>query len=153
MERKNMAPALIDGITADLGGKKMEAFFRRCNELFDFKALAAPLADLFDDTPGPGRPHWSVELMLRCLCLQKWCGLSDPQLEENLRDRLSFRRFVGLSLIDTTPDETTLCVFRKRLLEKGKLQELFDNTLRILKAKGVVLQEGTGSSVRGARRD
>ena len=36
--------------------------------------------------------------MVKCLLLQKWFGLSDPGLEEMLRDRLSFRRFVGLSL-------------------------------------------------------
>jgi IS5 family transposase len=143
MERKNRAPSLIDGITADLGGKKTEAFFRRCEELFNFQALAQPLEDLFDDTRKAGRPHWSVELMLRCICLQKWFGLSDPQAEELLRDRLSFRRFVGLSLIDATPDETTLCVFRRRLLEAGKLQALFENTLAILRQKGVVLNEGT----------
>jgi IS5 family transposase len=143
MERKNMAPSLIDGLTADLGGKKTEAFFRRCEELFDFGRLAQPLDDLFDDTPGPGRPHWPVELMLRCICLAKWFGLSDAQLEELLRDRLSFRRFVGLSLLDATPDETTFCVFRSRLMEAGKLQPLFDNTLMILRNKGVVLNEGT----------
>jgi len=143
MERKNMAPALIDGLTSDLGGRKTEAFFGRCNELFDFEALAAPLKDLFDDRPKAGRPHWPVALMLKCLLLQKWFGLSDPQAEELLRDRLSFRRFVGLSLIDATPDETTLCVFRKRLLEAGKLQPLFDNSLAILRRKGLVLNEGT----------
>jgi IS5 family transposase len=143
MERKNMPPALIDGLTSDLGGKKTDAFFRRCEELFDFQALAAPLKDLFNDTPRAGRPHWPVVLMLKCLLLQKWFGLSDPQAEELLRDRLSFRRFVGLSLLDATPDETTLCVFRRRLLEAGKLQSLFDNSLLILRAKGLILNQGT----------
>jgi len=143
MERRNKAPALIDGLTADLGGKKTESFFRRIGELFDFEALASPLLDLFDDQPGPGRPHWPVVLMLKCLLLQKWFGLSGVQLEDLLQDRLSFRRFVGLSLVDATPDETTLVVFRKRLLEAGKLSELFENSLAILKHKGVVLQEGT----------
>jgi len=28
--------------------------------------------------------------------LRNWFGLLDPQLEEQLRDRISFRRFVGL---------------------------------------------------------
>jgi len=144
MERKNKSPMLVDGLAADLGGKRTEAFFHRVSELFDFNALAQPLGDLFDDTPGqPGRPHWPVVLMLKCLLLQKWFGLSGVQLEELLADRLSFRRFVGLSLADATPDETTLVVFRRRLLEAGKLQALFDHTLAILRTKGAVLQEGT----------
>jgi transposase, IS5 family len=144
MERVNKAPALLDGLLVDLGGKRSEAFFRRLCELFDFAALAAPLTDLFDDTPGqPGRPHWPVELMLKCLLLQKWFNLSGVQLEEVLADRISFRRFVGLSFTDAAPDETTLVVFRQRLLEAGKLQGLFDHTLAILRAKGAVLREGT----------
>jgi IS5 family transposase len=36
--------------------------------------------------------------MIKCLMLQKWFNLSDPMLEEMLLDRLSFRRFVGLSM-------------------------------------------------------
>jgi IS5 family transposase len=144
MQRINQSPTLIDGLAADLGGPKTEAFFAKIHLLFDFEALAAPLRDLFDDTPGqPGRPHWDVALMLKCLLLAKWFNLSDPQVEELLRDRISFRRFVGLSLIDATPDETTLCVFRRRLLEAGKLQALFDHTLTLLKAQGAVLQQGT----------
>lgn len=51
--------------------------------------------------------------------LAKWFGLSGPQLEECLRDRLWFRRFVGLSLTDATPDETTFVRFRARLREAG----------------------------------
>ncbi|MEJ1976325.1 MAG: transposase [Acetobacteraceae bacterium] len=45
----------------------------------------------------------------------QWYRLSDPELEEALADRLSFRRFVGLSLQDRVPDETTLCRFRGML--------------------------------------
>jgi IS5 family transposase len=143
MERKNRAPELIDGLVADLGAKRAEAFFRRCEKLFDFEALAGPLKDLFDDAPKAGRPHWPVVQMLKCLLLQKWFSLSDPGLEEALRDRLSFRRFVGLSLSDATPDETTICVFRGRLKDAGKLAPLFENTVSILRDKGVILQEGT----------
>jgi IS5 family transposase len=81
--------------------------------------------------------------MIKCLLLQKWFGLSDPQLEEMLRDRLSFRRFVGLSLDDATPDETSFVVFRKRLREAGKAAALFDAVLASLRDKGLVLKEGT----------
>ena len=46
------------------------------------------------------RPHWPVVTILKVLFVQKCWGLSDPAAEEMLRDRLSFRRFVGLSLDD-----------------------------------------------------
>lgn len=66
---------------------------------------------------GAGHPPWDPVLMLRCLMLAKWNILSDPGLEEAIRDRISFRRFAGLSFTDKTPDETTLVRFRARLRE------------------------------------
>jgi transposase, IS5 family len=41
--------------------------------------------------------------------LSKWFNLSDPGLEEALLDRIGFRKFVGLSSADATPDEHYLC--------------------------------------------
>jgi len=81
--------------------------------------------------------------MVKCLLMQRWFGLSDPMLEEMLRDRLSFRRFVGLSLEDKTPDETTFVRFRQRLIKHGFVSTLFDKTLAILKERGLVLEKGT----------
>ncbi|MBL0922108.1 MAG: transposase [Phycisphaerales bacterium] len=46
-----------------------------------------------------------------------------------LLDRLSFRRFVGLSLNDGTPDETTFVRFRARLREADLDHRLFDDTV------------------------
>ena len=43
---------------------------------------------------GEGRPAYRPLVMLRALLLQQWYSLSDPELEEALCDRLSFRRFV-----------------------------------------------------------
>ena len=42
-------------------------------------------------------------MMVKVLLLEQWYVLSDPQMEEALRDRISFRRFVGLDLQDHTP--------------------------------------------------
>jgi transposase, IS5 family len=143
MQRQNKSPALVDGLVADLGGPKSAAFFQRCEELIPWAELAGGLESLFAPTPAGGRPHWPVVLMLKCLLLQKWFGLSDPQLEELLQDRLSFRRFVGLSLTDTVPDHSTLSVFRSRLLAQGKVQELFDKTVAVLGERGLLIKTGT----------
>lgn len=143
MERRNMEPTFTDAAVADLGGKRAAAFFEVCQREVDFAALAKPLADLFDNTPKAGRPHWSVVMMLKIMLMQKWFNLSDPMMEEMLRDRISFRRFVGLSFDDATPDETTICVFRRRLREAGHGSTLFDAVLEQLRARGLVVNEGT----------
>lgn len=145
MERRNQAWTFADGVTADLGGPKSAAFFAKCEATIPFGQLANSVRDVFDDAEDGqgGRPHWPLVLMIKCLFLQKCFNLSDPQLEEVLKDRLSFRRFAGLSLEDDTPDETTFVVFRRRLREAGHERTLLDKTTEILQRRGLVLSQGT----------
>jgi len=92
---------------------------------------------------GPGRPGYRPLAMFKALLLQSLYGLSDAELEEALGDRLSFRRFVGLSLEDEVPDHTTICRFRNQLIEAGVLAKLFAELDRQLEAAGVILRRGT----------
>ena len=143
MERKPAEPTFTDLLTADLGGPRTGEFLRRCQDLIPWSQLADSIKHLFPEQPQGGRPFWPAVVMLKCVMLQKWYGLSDPQLEEQLRDRLSFRRFVGLSLDGDTPDETTLVRFRQRLREAGCASTIFDAALASLRERGLVLREGT----------
>jgi IS5 family transposase len=146
MQRVNAEPTFTDAAVADLGSPRALAFFAVCEREIPWADLAASVADIFaDDAPGAGggRPHWPVVLMLKVALLQRWFALSDPMAEEMLRDRISFRRFVGLSFDDATPDHTTICVFRKRLREAGHGSTLFDRAVQILRDKGLVVDGGT----------
>jgi IS5 family transposase len=143
MERKPAAPTFADALTADLGGPRTAAFLDRCQELIPWQTLADSIKHLFPDQPNGGRPFTPALVLLKCVMLQKWYGLSDPGLEEQLRDRLSFRRFVGLSLEDVTPDETTLVKFRDRLRAHGCASTIFEAALTSLRERGLVLKEGT----------
>lgn len=67
------------------------------------------------DRSSEGRPPYDELVMFRAMILQKLYDLSDPQMEEMLYDRLSFRRFCGLGLEDKIPDETTILRFRNLL--------------------------------------
>lgn len=165
-ERNNAELGLLDGITADLGGPRTGALLARLERAVPWAALAAAILALPEyrraATCGHnkgGRPAWPALTMLKCVMLAKWFGLSDPQLEECLKDRLSFRRFVGLSLTDTTPDETTFVRFRGRLRESGLDRTLFDDTLKHLEKQGLLVKEGTLVDAtiieqsRGSKRD
>lgn len=90
-----------------------------------------------------GRPPYRALSMFKALLLQQWYGLSDPGLEEALSDRVSFRRFCGLSLEDATPDETTLCRFRLALADKRLGEALFAEVSRQLDASGYLVKAGT----------
>jgi transposase, IS5 family len=169
-ERRNAQRGLIDGLTADLGGPRTTALLDKLDAAIPWKRLVRPIAALPEYKPKPagedkgGRPAWPALTMLKCVLLAKWFGLSDPQLEECLKDRLSFRRFVGLSLTDATPDETTFVVFRRRLREANLDRRLFEITLRHLDKQGLLVRDGTlvdatiieqsrGSIRRGGRDD
>jgi IS5 family transposase len=147
MERKLADPTLTDALMLDYGSPRMAAFFTQMNTVIPWEELAGRIANLYDDSGAAqakgGRPHWPLTMMVKCLLLQKWFGLSDPGLEEMLRDRLSFRRFVGLSLDDATPDETTFVRFRARLAERGHGSTLFDAVKHLLEERGILLNQGT----------
>jgi len=92
---------------------------------------------------GPGRPPYEPSVMFRALLLAQLYDLSDALLEEALNDRVSFRRFVGLPLEAATPDHTTLCRFRIRLIEAGLMEKLFAEFTKQLEANGMILKRGT----------
>jgi IS5 family transposase len=158
MQRINAQPTFTDLAVAELGGPRATAFFGRCLAEVPFERLAASVADIFDDGVDPaaaaaagaggvvdagGAPHWPVVTMLKVLFVQKCFGLSDPMAEEMLQDRISFRRFVGLSLDDKTPDHSTISTFRARLRQRGHGSTLFEQTLAVLRERGLVLNTGT----------
>lgn len=95
------------------------------------------------DESSPGRPGYPVLVLFKALLLQSLYGLSDRELEEALDDRLSFRRFVGLSLEEPVPDHTVLNRFRNRLAAEGLLEKLFSELDRQLEGAGVILKRGT----------
>lgn len=94
-------------------------FLDRLDQLVDWQPIAATLAGMFTATTGRLPPPPLA--VFKMLLLQTCYGLSDPQCEEQVRDRLSWRRFTGLSLTDAVPDETTLVRFRQRLVAHGLL--------------------------------
>jgi transposase, IS5 family len=144
MERSNREPAFVDAMTLELGGPRTGELLDRLDQAVNWEALAGPVRQLpmYQHT-GAGRRPWDAVVMVKCLMLQRWFGLSDPQLEEQLRDRLSFRRFMGLSLLDGTPDETSLVRFRERLREARLDEQLFADVLGQLTERGLRVQQGT----------
>ena len=61
-----------------------------------------------DRKSAAGRKPWDEVLIFKALVLQALYNLSDDAMEYQLRDRLSFMRFVGLGLEDAVPDAKTL---------------------------------------------
>lgn len=142
--RRNEAMGFVDAALADLGSKRVAALLKRLDAATPWEELAAPIRELPEyNHTGAGRLAWDPSMMLKCLMLAKWFNLSDPGLEEALMDRISFRRFIGLSFTDKTPDETTFVTFRKRLRESGLHDVIFDAVVEHIAAQGLLVREGT----------
>ena len=80
-------------------------------------------AALGRDKVTTGRPPFDVVKMLKILELQHLYNLSDFQASYQLRDRISWQRFVGIELGATVPDEKTIWAFRERLIQVDAIEE------------------------------
>ena len=81
--------------------------------------------------------------MLRVHCVQLFYNLSDPGMEDLLYEAESVRRFVGLSLAEALPDETTILNFRHLLERHGLGRGLLDEINAQLELQGLRLREGS----------
>jgi IS5 family transposase len=116
-------------------------FLRKIDSQIDWRPFEQLLAPLYH--PTQGRPSHPPLVMFKALLLQQWYSLSDPGLEEAICDRLSFQRFLGLSLTDPVPDETRICRFRNKLAEENLGERLFASLTEQLQAKGLIVRRGS----------
>ncbi len=90
-----------------------------------------------------GRKGFPLLLMFKILVLQSLYNLSDEQAEYQIRDRLSFMRFLGLSFEDKVPDEKTIWLFREKLREANLYEKLFKQFDGYLHKQGYCARKGT----------
>jgi len=111
----------------------------------DFEIFRPLLNKVFQKEPAApgGRPAWDYVLMFKVLLLQQWYSLSDDRTEYLINDRLSFQRFLGLSLGDKVPDAKTIWLFRENLTKSGGHKEAFGLFARKMEDQGVITRSGS----------
>jgi IS5 family transposase len=121
-------------------GDQLEAYAATVDfELFRAE-LEAALA--YSDGARGGRPPYDPVMMFKILVIQAQNNLSDDRAEFLINDRLSFMRFLGLSLGDRVPDAKTIWLFRERLTEAGAVRRLFDRFDAAVRAAGYIPMSG-----------
>src|ERR1700751_1347613 len=111
-------------------------------ESFRAEIEAAVLTPVSEKKSSADRKPIDVMVMFRMLVLQSLYKLSDEQVEYQVRDRLSFRRFLGLGIEDGIPDGTTLWLFRETLAKAGLVEKMFERFGQHLEAKGYIARGG-----------
>jgi hypothetical protein len=116
----------------------------RLAAVVDFEVLRGPLvAALRRSARGKGgRPPFDPVLMFKILVLQALYSLSDEATEFQIKDRLSFQRFLGLGLDGTVPDATTVWLFRERLVKAKAIGRLFARFDAALTNRGYLAMGG-----------
>jgi IS5 family transposase len=113
----------------------------RADSLIDWEAFRPIIAPMYrNKTPRGGRPNVDPVVMVKLLVIQQWYGLSDPELERQVDDRLSFQRFLGYP--EKAPDYSTVWQFRERLADTGKDREVWAELQRQLDGKGLIVKKG-----------
>ena len=138
MHRETGRPSLAESLLPETLGANGR--LERIDDAVDWGRLAQLVAGVY--AASEGRPSYPPLMMVKVLLLEQWYNLSDPQMEEALGDRISFRRFVGLGLQDDTPDHSTISRFRG-MLTKRAVEGLMEELNRQLEEKGLMVKAGT----------
>ncbi len=89
-----------------------------------------------------GRKPMDAVLMFKTLVLSAHYNLSDDQIEYQVRDRLSFMRFLGLGLEDRVPDAKTVWLYREALAQARIVEALFQQFDGYLARQGYIARGG-----------
>jgi len=116
----------------------------RLKKVIDFELFRSTLelVDVKARKSNAGRKPNDRVLMFKMLILQHMYKLSDDALEYQVVDRLSFMRFLGLSLSGQVPDAKTVWLFRDELTNADLIKPLFARFEQALTAQGVQLNSG-----------
>ncbi len=89
-----------------------------------------------------GRPPFDHVVMFKVLVIQTLYTLSDEQTEFQVKDQLSFQRFLRFGLGDTVPDANTIWTFREALTRAKAVEGLFRRFDEALQDAGYLAMSG-----------
>ena len=116
----------------------------KLNEVIDWELFRPELERIRDKErkSNAGRPPYDAVLMFKILILQSLYNLADDQMEFQIRDRLSFMRFLGLTVSTNAPDAKTIWLFREHLARDNMVRVLFERFDKFLNESGFTAKKG-----------
>ena len=113
----------------------------------DFEFFRKPLEDCFKkdkerEANKGGRPSYDYVMMFKIVIRQRYYNLSDDSTEYAILDRLSFMRFLGLTISNAVPDSKTIWNFKNELAKSDMVNKLFRKLDNRLDREGVIVHRG-----------
>jgi IS5 family transposase len=122
---------------------KREEFLEMMDEIIPWDEWVSVIVPIYP-SGRRGRPTRGIETMLRMYLLQNWFNLSDEGIEDAIYDSYAFRKFMKIDFFnEQVPDATTLCKFRKLLVDNGIQKLYFKAISDFLQEHGYMLKGGT----------
>jgi transposase, IS5 family len=115
------------------------------SKVIDFEMFRPSLEDKLlnkNKKNNAGAKPFDVVLMFKIIILQRYYGLGDKQVEYQILDRTSFKKFLELETGDKVPDEKTVWAFREKLTTTGLVEELFTQFINFLETKEMIFNQG-----------
>lgn len=143
-------PSFFDlEVKQSFGSSRTQQFLSEVQEAINWKPVSAILTENYPVGKSEvGNKAYPPLMLMKALLLQKWFGIkSDPELENQINDRLSFKAFIGLPFSDPSPDHSILCRFRERIGKKG-LDKVFQELLQQFKSLGFSIESGLAVDAR-----
>jgi IS5 family transposase len=136
-------------ISKSLEHNRSLKMMNRINEVVKWRNIDALLREYYEvGTSKEGADAYPPLMLLKCLLLQKWFRIpSDPELENQINDRISFKKFLGLSLGKPSPDHSTFSRFRRRLSKEAMIK-LNNEVLQGFEKMGLSINEGIAVDAR-----
>jgi len=145
---KNLSFADL-AVSKSLEKNRSLKMMEKINKVVKWRNIEALLLEHYEvGTSKEGADAFPPLLLMKCMLLQKWFHIpSDPELENQINDRISFKKFLGLTLDKTSPDHSTFSRFRNRISKEAML-ELNNVVLQEFEKRGFSINEGIAVDAR-----
>jgi IS5 family transposase len=145
---RNMTFAEVSLLTSMEHNRSLKRL-EKINQVIDWSQVEEILLSQYTvGTSREGADAYPPLMLLKGLLLQKWYRIdSDPELENQINDRISFKKFLGLSFDQHSPDHSTFSRFRGRL-SKEAMNRINSAVLQQFSQKGLTITEGVAVDAR-----
>lgn len=140
---KNKNNTMADVLCSVRTRKAKNTFLEQIDALIDWYPIIKIINKYYTKVnSATGRPAYSGLCLFKMSLLQTWYGMSDYEVEERINDSISFGRFCGFSVEETSPDHSTLSRFRTLLTRHNAYDELLNAVNKQLEANNILVRTG-----------
>lgn len=136
-------------VTKSLEHNRSLKMMEEIDKVVKWRDIEALLMERYEvGTSLEGADAYPPLMLLKGMLLQKWFRIpSDPELENQINDRISFKKFLGLTLDKPSPDYSTFSRFRNRISKEAMI-ELNSVVLQEFAKRGLSINEGIAVDAR-----